>query len=302
MSSKSQRRLRSSVASCVDGSIFLRTANALPCSPLSPGDLSFDPSHRLPFVAGRSGSTVSCDPSSVPLGLYAGDELGDHTVSLPETDHQMRTVSADKNVFLDEEYGKLSDEDVGSFSSFESEAARSPFSVESGESWLLSSLQNLPNSDPENAYESISKESILTYSQKDLISRLMDEICSSLFFQVCCRPRQHGPRAADSFSSDSAQTSINATDNSSDGSPISRQKRAREGDEYPEDDEGGRDKRRRAKNSTLSEGTLAEVRHFACPFHKFDVSTYSNRNGYPRFALKFRSCGPPGWPTIGKMK
>jgi hypothetical protein len=170
------------------------------------------------------------------------------------------------------------------------------------EAWPLSPNESSPNSGSENGYESTSERSILNYSQKALISRLMDEICSSFFFQACHRPRQHGRRAADSLSPDGTQTSINTIGFDNNDSSTSRGKRARKDDEDPEDEGDGKRKRRRSKESAFSDNPLAEVRYFACPFHKFDVSTYSNRNENPRLALKYRSCGPPGWPTIGKMK
>ena len=153
----------------------------------------------------------------------------------------------------------------------------------------------------DGGYESTTERSILSRSQKDLISRLMDEICSSFFFQLSRGPRQRGPKSGESFSSNDTQTSISTNNPYENGSSGKRRKRDRN-DEDPGDERGHKRKRQPSKESFSSDLPLAEIRYFACPFHKFDMSTYSDRNGSPDLALKYRSCGPPGRPTIGRMK
>ena len=260
-----------------------RVTSALPCSLKLPVDLVFETyqhPHNVPDSSGAAHAEADCDPNPMPAGRNADNELGDDSFSLPSEDHQTEVVSLQSEANQDEEDGKFSDE----------------------EAKPLLPDKSSPNSDSENGYESTSERSVLNYSQKALVSRLMDEICSSFLFQVCHRPRQHGRRAAESFSSDSTKASINTIDFNNNGSSVGRAKRARKGDEDPEGEDDGQKKRRRSKESVSSDSPLAEVRYFACPFHKFDVSTYSNRNENPRLALKYRSCGPPGWATIGKMK
>jgi hypothetical protein len=171
---------------------------------------------------------------------------------------------------------------------------------ERGPSPLLAD-ETSPEPESDGGYESTTERSILSCSQKDLISRLMDEICSSFFFLLTHGPRQRGPKPGESFSSDGTQTSICTKTSYENGSYVSRGKRARDDDEDPSDERRHKRKRRPSKES-LSDPPLAEIRYFACPFHKFDMSTYSDRNSSPDLALKYRSCGPPGRPTIGRMK
>jgi hypothetical protein len=266
-----------------DSGVSSRVASALSYSRESPVDLvpksNIDP-RNVPNGPGADLAEAHCVPNPLSTGRHTDDELGDDCVSLPSADQQTEATSVQEEPNNDGEDGKLSDEDV------------SPLSPDGSS----------PNSDSESGYENTSERSILNYSQKDLISQLMDEICSSFFFQICHRPRQHGRRGADSFSSDSTQTSINTIDFNNNDSSASRRKRARKDDEDPGDEDDGKRKRQRSKGSVSSDSPLAEVRYFACPFHKFNASIYSNRNENPRLGLKFRSCGPPGWPTIGKMK
>ena len=165
----------------------------------------------------------------------------------------------------------------------------------------LSADETSPEPESDGGYESTTERSILSCSQKDMISRLMDEICSSFFFQLSRGPRQRGPKSGESFSSNDTQTSISTNNSYENGSSVRRGKRARD-DEDPSDERGHKRKRRPSKESFSSDLPLAEIRYFACPFHKFDMSTYSDRNGSPDLALKYRSCGPPGRPTIGRMK
>ena len=56
----------------------------------------------------------------------------------------------------------------------------------------LSPNESSSNSGSENGNNEMSEGSILDCSQRALISRLMDEICSSFFYQVSHRPRQRG--------------------------------------------------------------------------------------------------------------
>ena len=279
---KSIEDVAESNANCHGSGVSRRAASALPYSPEPPVDLVFKSYQHPCNVSDNSVVALAeadCVANPLPTGQHADNELGDDTVSFPSGNRQTEVTLVQEEASHDDE-SKLTDE----------------------EAWPLSPDESSPTSDSENGYESTSERSIMNYSQKALISRLMDEICSSFFFQVHHRHRQHGRRDADSFSSDSTQSSINTMGFNNNGSSANRGKRARKGDEDPEDEDDGKRKRRRSKESVSSDSPLAEVRYFACPFHKFDVSTYSNRNGNPRLALKYRSCGPPGWPTIGKMK
>ena len=170
------------------------------------------------------------------------------------------------------------------------------------ERWSLSPDESSSSSVAENGYESMSERSILGSSRKSLISRLMDEAYSSFFFPLCHHPRQHGGNSMESSSTANTQSPSNAIGFTNNNFSAGRGKRTRKSDEDPEDEEDGKRKRRRSKKPISGDVSLAEGRCFACPFNKFDVSTYSNRNENSRLALRYRSCGPPGWPSIGKMK
>ena len=165
----------------------------------------------------------------------------------------------------------------------------------------LSTDERSSNSSSENGYNDTNERSVLNCSQRALISRLMDEICPSFFYQVSRRPRQHGQGGQGSRESSSSSTEQTTTTNSSVGEfPGSWRKRRQKEDEDPEDEDDG--KRKRLKNKNSDEGHSTRVRYFACPFYKFDASTYGTANADPRVGLKYRSCGPPGWPNIGKLK
>ena len=165
----------------------------------------------------------------------------------------------------------------------------------------LSTDESSSNSSSENGYNDTSERSVLNCSQRALISRLMDEICSSFFYQVSHRPRQHGQGGQGSRETSSSSTEQTTTTNSSVGEfPGSWRKRRQREDEDPEDEDDG--KRKRLRNQNSDDGHSTRVRYFACPFHKLDASTYGTGNADPRVGLKYRSCGPPGWPNIGKLK
>ena len=165
----------------------------------------------------------------------------------------------------------------------------------------LSSDKSFSDSSSENGYNDTSEGSILNCSQRALISRLMDEICSSFFYQVSHRPRQRGHGGQGSRGTSSSSTEQTITTNSFIGEPPGgRRKRSYEEGEDPEDEDDG--KRKRPRNQNADDDHSTRVRYFACPFHKFDASTYSSGNADPRVGLKYRSCGPPGWPNIGKLK
>jgi hypothetical protein len=234
----------------------------------------------MPDDSGANLADTDYVPDPLSADRHATAERRDDSVSSPVADHQTKVTSVEDEENHHDKDGKLLDE----------------------ETWSLLPDESSPEPESESGYESTSERSILTCSQKDLISRLMDEICSSFFFQVSHGPRQRGRRSADSFPSDSTQTSISTNGFRDNGSSVSRGKRTRKDDEDPEDEDGGKHKRRRSKESLSSDLPLAKVRYFACPFHKFDMSTYSDRNENPELALKYRSCGPPGRPTIGRLK
>ena len=161
--------------------------------------------------------------------------------------------------------------------------------------------QTSSNSGSENGYDDTSEASVLDCSQRALIARLMDEICSSFFYQISHRARQRGQVGEDSQKFSSSSTDQLTSTNSLIGESLgSRRKRSRKDDEDPEDEDDGKNKRPR--NQKPDDGHSTRVRYFACPFHKFDASTYSSGNADPRVGLKYRSCGPPGWPNIGKLK
>lgn len=157
------------------------------------------------------------------------------------------------------------------------------------------------NSDSENGYNDTKEGSVLNCFQRALISRLMDEICSSFFYQVSYRPRQRGQGGQGSRESSSSSTGQTTISNSFIGEYRgTRRKRGHKEDEDAEDEDDSKHKRPRDQNYNDSHST--RVRYFACPFHKFDASTYGSGNADPRVGLKYRSCGPPGWPNIGKLK
>ena len=165
----------------------------------------------------------------------------------------------------------------------------------------LSPEESSVNSGSENGNNDSSVGSILNCSQRALISRLMDEICSSFFYQVSHRPQQRGQGGQGSRDSSSSSTEQTIITNSFIGqSHGSWRKRSHNEGEDPEDEDGGKYKGPRIQKS--DDGHSTRARYFACPFHKFDASTYSSGNADPRVGLKYRSCGPPGWPNIGKLK
>ena len=165
----------------------------------------------------------------------------------------------------------------------------------------LSPNESSSNSGSESGYNDTSEGSILNYSQRALISRLMDEICSSFFYLVSHRPQQRGQGGQGSRDSSSRSTEQTVTISTFlSESHGSRRKRSHKEGEDPEDEDDGKNKRPRNQNS--DDGHSTRVCYFACPFHKFDASTYGSGNADPRVGLKYRSCGPPGWPNIGKLK
>ena len=103
-------------------------------------------------------------------------------------------------------------------------------------------------------------------------------------------------------STGSLQTSVGRSDRNNYVPSETPRKRTRNDDEGPDEEDDRKRKRRRTPNSISDDSLSTKMRCFACPFHKFDPLTYSNGNEDSRLALKYRSCGPPGWPTIGKMK
>ena len=165
----------------------------------------------------------------------------------------------------------------------------------------LSPNESSSNAGSENGDNEFREGSILDCSQRALIARLMDEIGSSFFYQLSHRPRQRGQGGQGSGESFSSSTEHTITTNSFiDESPGSRRKRSHKEDEDPEDEDDGKNKRPRNQNS--DDGHSTRIRNFACPFHKFDASTYSSGNADPRLGLEYRACGPPGWPNIAKVK
>lgn len=165
----------------------------------------------------------------------------------------------------------------------------------------LSPDETSSDSGSENGYNDTKEGSVLNCSQRALISRLMDEICSSFFYQVSHRPRQRGQGGQGSRESSSSSTGQTTITNSFIGEYRgTRRKRGHKEDEGAEDEDDGKHKRPRDQN--CNDGHSTRVRYFACPFHKFDASTYGSGNADPRVGLKYRSCGPPGWPNIGKLK
>ena len=165
----------------------------------------------------------------------------------------------------------------------------------------LSPDERSSDSGSENGYNDTKEGSVLNCSQRALISRLMDEICSSFFYQVSHRRRQRGQGGEGSRESSSSSTEQTTTTISFIGEYRgTRRKRGHKEDEDAEDEDDGKHKRPRDQNCNDSHST--RVRYFACPFHKFDASTYGSGNADPRVGLKYRSCGPPGWPNIGKLK
>ena len=165
----------------------------------------------------------------------------------------------------------------------------------------LSPDQSSSNAGSENEHDDISEASILDCPQRALIARLMDEICSSFFYQISHRPRQRGQEGQGSRETSSSSTEQTVTTKSFiDELHGSRKKRSHKEDEDPEDEDDG--KYKRPRNLNTDDDHSKRARHFACPFHKFDASTYSSGNADPRVGLKYRSCGPPGWPNMGKLK
>lgn len=165
----------------------------------------------------------------------------------------------------------------------------------------LSPDESSSDSDSEKVYNDTKEGSVLYCFQRALISRLMDEICSSFFYQVSYRPRQRGQGGQGSRESSSSSTGQTTISNSFIGEYRgTRRKRGHKEDEDAEDEDDSKHKRPRDQNCNDSRST--RIRYFACPFHKFDASTYGSGNADPRVGLKYRSCGPPGWPNIGKLK
>ena len=230
--------------------------------------LSSQRSNNIPNDLGATftDADADCAPGQLPADRHVSTERGDGSVSSSVTHQQIEVTSAQGEVNPDNEDGKLLDEETCS----------------------LLTDESTPEPESESGYESTSERSIVTCSQKDLISRLMNKISFSKGAMV------HGSADGDprTLSPPTIQTSIRPKGFHDNGSSISRGKRTRDDDEDPEDEDGGKRKRRRSKKSFSSDLPLAKVRYFACPFHKFDRSTYSDRNGNPELALKYRSLWP----------
>ena len=233
----------------------------------------------------RSGDELDCE------GFSRAIELSDHqTESQESSDSEGRSCYKVRHVSKETTFAQESPwEKDGS--------GRFPYNPEGS----LSSDESSSNSGFETGYNDTSEGSILSYSQRALISRLMDEICSSFFYQISHRPRQRGQGGQGSRESSSSSTEQTITTNRLIGEPPgTRRKRSDKEGEDPEDEDDGKYKRPRNQNS--DDGHSTKERYFACPFHKFDASTYGSGNVDPRVGLKYRSCGPPGWPNIGKLK
>ena len=263
-----------SCASCHDS----REAGVVPSS--SEYSANFVPeSIKAPVKSGAFLAKLDCVLNPSSTAQHTDSQFEKYCMLLPFAGQQTDAASMRKEERNDGEKDRLSDK----------------------EAWPLSRAESPNSSDSDNGYESTSEKSIFNKCQNGLISRLMDEICSSSFYQVC-RPRQRGGRSSASISSDNTQTSNKTMDLHNKEPAAGRRKRGQNDGEDPEDEEDGKRKRQRSNESVSFDGSLAGVRYFACPFHKFDRTTYSNCNENPQLALKFRSCGAPGWPTIGKMK
>lgn len=170
--------------------------------------------------------------------------------------------------------------------------------------WSLSPDESSARSESETGYDSNTSEtSIFSSSRKDLISRLMDEICTLFFSQASCSPRRHGEgtHSATDTQTGNPSTSVGTSDQSNSAPSQNPWKRTQRDDKDP-DEADDQPNRRRTQDPNQFDNQPVKRRNFACPFHKYDAPTYSNGNEDSRLALKYRSCGPPGWPTIGKMK
>ena len=233
----------------------------------------------------RSGDELDCE------GFSRGIGLSDHQIELQRTsdsegrsNYKVRHVSKE-TTFAHERGGEI---DGNGRHSDNAEGSLSPDESSS-------------DSGSENGYNDTKEGSVLNCSQRALISRLMDEICSSFFYQVSHHPRERGQGGQGSRESSSSSTGQTTTTNSFIGEYRgTRRKRGHKEDEGAEDEDDGKHKRPRDQN--CYESHSKRVRYFACPFHKFDASTYGSGNADPRVGLKYRSCGPPGWPNIGKLK
>ena len=173
------------------------------------------------------------------------------------------------------------------------------------EACSLSPDESSANSETQYGYDSISREtSVFSSSRKDLISRLMDEACTLFFSEASWSPRRHADGAGSTMASStgSLQASVGGSDRNDYVLSETPRKRMQNDDEDPDEEDHRKRKLRRTQNSIPDDNLSTKTPSFACPFHKFDQLTYSNDNEDSRLALKYRSCGPPGWPTIGKMK
>ena len=217
---------------------------------------------------------------------FSGHRIDSHGTSDSEgrSSYSVRHLSKENN--LAQERG--SEEDSNGHLSDNSEGSHSPDESSS-------------NSGSEHRCNDTSEGSVFDCSQRALISRLMDEICSSFFYHVNHGPRQRGQGGQGSQESSFSSTKqANTTGSFISRSSNSQRKRNHKEDEDPEDEDDAKHKRPRNQNSDDVHST--RVRCFACPFHKFDASTYGGGNADRLVGLKYRSCGPPGWPNIGKLK
>ena len=267
-----------------DSDMLSRVPRFLPYVPESAADIVYVSKQGSSNAFGDSGAALAkaasiSDP--LPADEHPDTEFGDDSVPSRGLDYRTEVTSVHEEASHDGEDGLLSEEEASSLS-LEKKSTKS----ESG-----------------GGYDSTGERSVIDCSYKAFILRLMDEFCSSILFQVSCRSRRHGQHGqSPPDSSENTQTSVSATASNNNGPAVTRGKWARKNDEGPEDEDDGKPKRRRVRESASSNDPFARVRYFACPFHKLDKSIYSNCNDNPRLALKYRSCGPPGWPTIGKMK
>ena len=264
-----------------DSDEISRLSNALAYSTDSATGVSspMKGANRVPHKCSAAHAEVTTVLESLTAFRHPVNEDEENCGSSTSANGQPQTAFAQDLASDKDGNGHLSDEYEGSLSANE-------HSVKSGS---------------ENEYDSTSEGSVLNCSQRALISRLMDEICSLFFSQVSHRPRQRGQdgQGARDSSSDTTERTI-TSNHSSNQSSVSRRKRIHEDDEDPADEDNDEHKRRKTQDSNDVPST--RERYFACPFHKFDASIYGNGNEDPRLGLKYRSCGPPGWRTIGKLK
>lgn len=137
----------------------------------------------------------------------------------------------------------------------------------------------------------------------DVLSSLTTQLVACVINVVDDKPTKSPPSRCDPENTDSSSsraasriTPISSQDSNRKRGP-NKGRAPGSDDEDGGDDDDGRKRRKPSDNS--SSGSPVSRKLFACPFHKHNPQKYCSNAVTGR---KFHSCGPPGFPSIHRIK